>query len=193
MKSKLLKEFYSLDMWVRVLLVVCVILILWGLFWPRQVTYVKLIPTRENMFRGDADVEHMENDEPTFAMFYAPWCGYCKRAMPEWDSLTEKYNKCKVMKVNCDENKELGKLHGVKSYPTIKFLPNGINNPSGALEFNGNRTASDFMSFLDQHVSADPSRMPNQASPLHGAEVPPYRAGEGPLTTSFASRNMNLS
>jgi len=200
----LMREFKSMKPWAKVLLVVAILLILWGLFWPRQTTYVKIMPVRENMFRGER--EHMSNDEdgevkeaihsgkPCFAMFYAPWCGYCKKTMPDWDSLANQYRKCKVLKVNCDVHKELGKRHGVKSYPTIKYLPNGLGSPSGAREYQGNRTMADFAKFLDQCVSADPSKMPNQAAPLRGGPpVPPYRAGQGPLTTSFVARHNELA
>lgn len=202
----LLRELNRMNKWAKVLSVVSILLILWALFWPRQTTYVKIVPVRENMFRGERENmyvnEHMTNNDigeamsskkPCFVMFYAPWCGYCKKTMPEWDSLANQYKKCKVIKVNCDEHKELGKKHGVKSYPTIKLLPKGLGSSEGSREYQGNRTMKDFASFLDQHVSADPSDLPNQAAPLHGGQdVPPYRSGQGPLTTSFVARRSGM-
>jgi protein disulfide-isomerase-like protein len=185
----------------KVLLVVAVVLLLWGLFWPRQRTYVKIVPVSAEKFYGgyehmdggdDQGVkEAMASGQPCMTMFYAPWCGYCKKVMPEWDRLAASYRKCKVLKVNCDVHKELGKRHGVKSYPTIKFLPKGLGNPAGGKEYQGARTMADFAKFVDQCISADPSVMPNQAAALT-PNVPPYRAGQGPLTTSFVARNFGL-
>lgn len=189
MKMAFMKDLKKMNMWMKLLFLLAFLLLLWGLFWPRQKSYM-LVPMPQENFR-----EHMDDlkvsSKPCVAMFYAPWCGYCKKAMPEWDRFASSYNKCNVVKVNCDEHKELGKRHGVKSYPTIKFLPNGLANPEGAKDFDRNRTMNDFVAFADECVSADPSVLPNQAAAL-SSDVPPYRAGQGPLTTSFVARNFGL-
>lgn len=179
---RLLKELQNMKPWVKCALVISTLVLLWAVMRPKEVHFAGL----GNMM----GLEHMENKgEESFVMFYAPWCGYCKRAMPEWDSLENSYKKCKIMKVNCDDNKELAKMHNVKSFPTIKYLPKGVNSPEGAKEYEGNRTMSDFTKFLDQVVQGDPSDLPNQAKAL-SADVPQYRAGQGPLTTSFVGRNV---
>jgi protein disulfide-isomerase-like protein len=181
----IIKELKKLNVWVKCLLMVCLILLLLGLVWPKEFHVLRLNLSKENFYEG------MENNEAVFVMFYAPWCGYCKKAMPEWDKLQKDYKKCKIIKVDCDKNKDMAKLHDIKSYPTIKFLPNGLSSTDDSEEYDGNRTESDFIKFLNQHVSADPSEMPYQAANLT-SNVPPYRAGQGPLTTSFVARNTGL-
>jgi protein disulfide-isomerase-like protein len=176
----LLKDFKSMGLGLKILLVTFLFILFWGILWPRKLKVHK--------------IENYENDknEPCFVMFYAPWCGYCKKTMPEWDKLESSYKKCPILKVNCDENKELAKIHNVQSYPTIKYLPKGLNSSDGAKDYEGNRTMSDFSKFLDQHVSGDPSKMPYQGAPLSD-DVPPYKSGQGPLTTSYVARNLGLS
>lgn len=195
----LINDLKKMNPWMKVLLAVASVLLLWGLFWPRQHTQIRVISVPnegfyvEHMDGGEDQTvqEAMESGEPCMAMFYAPWCGYCKKTMPEWDRLASSYKKCRVVKVNCDVHKELGKKHGVKSYPTIKFLSGGLGNPNSGIEYQGERTMSDFARFVNQCISADPSVLPNQAAAI-SADVPPYRAGQGPLTTSFVARNFGL-
>ena len=131
-----------------------------------------------------------------FTMFYAPWCGHCKNTLPTWQEFKEKNQTPVVVnEVNCDEDPELGKLHNVQGYPTIKYLPGGLNNPNGAIEFSGARTAPGFMNFLQENVSGDPSALPDQAKYLHeprGGAPPPNRAGNPVPTTSYVGQNFDM-
>lgn len=200
MNMTLLKDLQKMDMWMKVLLGVSVLVIVWALLWPRSSNYVKLVPVDipgSNVNLYSAQVENMENQsQPTFAMFYAPWCGYCKKMMGDWDNLSASYDQGKVniLKVNCDEQKELAKKHGVRSFPTIKLLPGGLDDHSNAMEYSGARTANAMASYLDQHVSGIPSMMPDQSARVPGGPpVPRERAGQGPLTTSYVARMMDMA
>lgn len=66
------------------------------------------------------------------AEFYAPWCGHCKRLVPEYKALGEAIEsdpklKARVViaKVNADEHRSLGERFEVRGFPTIKFLARG--------------------------------------------------------------------
>ena len=100
--------------------------------------------------KGSFELEAFQNDDQsTFAMFYAPWCGHCKNAMPEFDKLAENPpNGVKVVKINCDEeaNKELAKKQNIQGFPTIRYYKNGMDGDHQ--EYNGERTANGFMQFL---------------------------------------------
>lgn len=70
-------------------------------------------------------------------LYYAEWCGYCKRFQPTWEKLKEAFNG----KVNCaeyeSENKRVMERENIKSFPTIKITYNGQTEIyKGDREFN---------------------------------------------------------
>lgn len=109
--------------------------------------------------KGGINLEAYENslensmNKPSLTLFYAPWCGYCKRLMPTWDKFVKKNGnngKVVIIKVNCEENKDLGKKFEVKSYPTIKYLPGGLNSTDNVVEFKGDRSVNSLTQFLNR-------------------------------------------
>lgn len=86
-------------------------------------------------------------------LFHAPWCGHCKKIMPQWDEATKAIKDkpgVSMMKVECgspQENKSHASImekYGIQGYPTIKVFENGIE--SG--EFEGKRSKEGLLSAL---------------------------------------------
>ena len=81
-------------------------------------------------------------------MFYAPWCGHCKRLTPIFDEFAEKYGdgqELNVGRVNCDEsdNSNLCTSYDVAGFPTVLYL-----NKDHFYEFRSDRTVDGLHKFI---------------------------------------------
>ncbi|MDL2227775.1 thioredoxin [Odoribacter sp. OttesenSCG-928-L07] len=65
-------------------------------------------------------------DKPAIIDFYADWCGPCKMIAPILEELAEEYgDKIYVYKVNTEKERELATAFGIRSIPTLLFIPMG--------------------------------------------------------------------
>jgi len=117
-----------------------------------------------------SDVVHLNDDnfKPTLkktkhalVMFYAPWCGHCKKAKPEFNAAAAHFkdvHKVVLGAVDCTIHKAVCGVYDVKGFPTfIYFNYFKTNRP-----YNGGRSESDFIAFME-----DPD------SPSNGLPPPP--------------------
>lgn len=132
-------------------------------------------------------------DKPSLCLFYAPWCPHCKSMMGDFDRLVKDIGGkvCSVLKINCDENKELAKEHGIEGYPTIKFLPRGVSAPEWYVIYEGERNYSGMKNFAEQQVKGNPDLRVNQGAKTDGS-VPPADA-RGAKTTSYVARHLDMA
>ena len=85
--------------------------------------------TKETFKAKIFDYENSEEwqykgENPCIIDFYAQWCGPCKVIAPIMEELAEEYC-CKVdiYKVNTEEEQELSAIFGIRSIPSILFVP----------------------------------------------------------------------
>lgn len=119
--------------------------------------------------RSSFQIEAFDNqtisEQNIFVMYYANWCGHCKRTKPEFQKLIEEYNgNVKVMMVDCEDqqNKELVQSQGIKGFPTIRMYKNGLSG--NYQEYSGDRTYSNFVEYLNT-ISGTMDSAPDNAAP----------------------------
>ena len=65
-------------------------------------------------------------DKPAIIDFYASWCGPCKALSPVQEELAEEYkDSIYIYKVNTEEERNLSAMFGIRSIPTLIFIPMG--------------------------------------------------------------------
>jgi len=63
-------------------------------------------------------------DIPCIVDFYADWCGPCKMVAPVLEDLSKEFaGKINIYKVNTDREQELASVFGIRSIPSILFVP----------------------------------------------------------------------
>ncbi|XP_037092879.1 protein disulfide-isomerase A5-like [Pollicipes pollicipes] len=125
-------------------------------------------PPPEKAWAEEAsDVHHLTEEsfkaflkkkKHVLVMFYAPWCGHCKKAKPEFQAAAAEFTddpKVEFAAVDCTVETGICNANDVKGYPTLKYY----NYYKTAKAYEGGRTKTDFIKFM-----RDPSN-PLSASP----------------------------
>lgn len=67
---------------------------------------------------------NFNGEKPALIDFYADWCGPCKMVAPILDELAEEYDgKVDIYKVNTEVEQELSSMFGIRSIPSLLFIP----------------------------------------------------------------------
>jgi len=80
-------------------------------------------------------------------LFYTTWCGYCKELKPVWAKLQKTYPDM-VVGIDADNADKLRQAFSVTGYPSIYWCPNGLNEPSSAENYDGDRDYKSLAKFL---------------------------------------------
>jgi thioredoxin len=65
-----------------------------------------------------------KGERPAIIDFYADWCGPCKMVAPILEELSDDYkNKVDIYKVDTEVEQELSSVFGIRSIPSILFIP----------------------------------------------------------------------
>ena len=121
-KMKQIKELFTPKNLPRVIIL---LIILGALFY----IYDKFL--KEWFETESGDLDNQVKSGTKLVLFYADWCGHCKKIKPVWDETATEVNadEVKMIKVNCGEgtekDQEVMKKYNVDGYPTIIKFVNG--------------------------------------------------------------------
>lgn len=75
-------------------------------------------------FEKNPDELKYLGSQPAIVDFYADWCGPCRQLSPVLDELAKEYSgKLTIYKVNVDNERGLATFFGIRSIPTLLFIP----------------------------------------------------------------------
>ena len=80
---------------------------------------------REKIFDFEKNKDwKFEGELPAIIDFYADWCGPCRVVAPVLEELSKEYaGKLNIYKVDTDKEQELAAMFGIRSIPSILFVP----------------------------------------------------------------------
>jgi protein disulfide isomerase family A protein 3 len=105
---------------------------------------------------GDADFDAtLEEHDTALVMFYAPWCGHCKKMKPEFQKaaavLAANDPPVAMVQVDCTEaGKDTCGRFEVSGYPTVKIFRNGELSS----DYKGPRESAGIIKFMKSQVGA---------------------------------------
>ena len=125
--------------------IVVVVLILLG-------KYPEMFPWLKQGFQSGGSVA--PPSVPTFTMFYADWCGHCKKAKPDFVEFMGDGTKTigdktvKIEMVNADSGDPKVEAFQVKGYPTFC-----LQTTDGKItEYKGKRETAGYLEFLNSSL-----------------------------------------
>lgn len=95
------------------------------------------------------DQEVLKSNIPVVVDFWASWCHPCKAMMPVVEKMSAEYEgRVKFVKVNVDENQNVGAQYQVRGLPTFAVFVDGdmVDMAAGA------KSPRDFKSLVDRYA-----------------------------------------
>jgi len=85
------------------------------------------------------------NNAHVFIEFYAPWCGHCKRLVPEYEFVSAYFKDSNVViaKIDASTHNTAAATFGISGFPTLKLFSNGV-----PIDYEGERTSMNMIQWI---------------------------------------------
>lgn len=125
-------------------------------------------PPEKNWSEVPSEVKHLTDEtfkgflkkkKHVLVMFYAPWCGHCKKAKPEFMDAAKHdadNNKVAYAAVDCTVHSAVCSQYDVHGYPTFRYFNYGKKD----FKYTGGRVAKDFIKFMEDPREGPPPPPP---------------------------------
>jgi len=105
--------------------------------------------------RQGFQVQRPNPDQNTFTMYYADWCGHCKKIKPDFENFVKSGSidvngtTCQIRMVSPEKEPDKAAGVDIKGFPT--FL---LETTDGkAIEYKGERSTKGFIDFINKNLS----------------------------------------
>lgn len=92
---------------------------------------------------------------PRYSAFTAPWCGHCKALKPVWEKVAgwvkpESNVVVALIDADAPQNKHIGNLYEINSYPTILHFPAGSKDKTPQ-KYEGYNWELNLLTYINEH------------------------------------------
>jgi len=99
----------------------------------------------------DPPDQGVEDDKPTFTLYYVTWCQYSSKFQPIWDRIltdADLASKVNLVSLECDslDDKDKCALTQLDGYPTMKYFKNSTDKEG--VPYEGDRTTEEIKAWV---------------------------------------------
>lgn len=104
------------------------------------------------------DKKVLDSEEIWLVVFYAPWCGHCKRLQPEYEESSRIIKKegipnIKLGAIDASEYQSYAQKYGIRGFPTLLYFPAGPKTQSDAKPYEGDRSTASIVQWAREMAS----------------------------------------
>ena len=97
---------------------------------------------------------YLKENPSQFIMFYAPWCGHCKKFKPVMIEASRKIKAAPLVAVDCTEEDPLCRAWNITGYPTFYWCAGAEQAACEKYHWSGSEDANDLRAYVENKVES---------------------------------------